>query len=283
MKKALSIINVFILMFLLFTQPFISFAKIDRTDEILKIITTDLSENEYGGSYIENGVVHLWAIKNDTPKAYINQLSKMGCVIEYASYSLSYLKKAMTEITEIAKGCESVTIELNDKKNSIIVSIFGEDDTKRLSSILQKKDFFNAIVIDSLLTPISFEGTTINEQSMAVTYNVFAGTYVSSNFSLFFPKYDPKADQMCGKGQCPADRIRQIETLQGMHVLKDCKNPDNAEKTCSRQGHKHWHNAVAHASYGSDDHVHHAAKAIGGTDHAQSQYAIRNGLRIVRV
>ena len=170
-----------------------------------------MSENEYGGCYIENGVVHLFAIENGTPKEYLSQLSKMGCAIEYASYSLSYLKGIMTEITEIAKGSESVTIELNDIKNSIIVSIFGEDDTKRLGSILQKKDFFNAVVVDSLSSPISFESATINEKSTAATYNVFAGTSVSSNggFTAGFC-HGPGGFYMCGHGLYVGATIKSI-------------------------------------------------------------------------
>lgn len=180
MKKVLSVISVFILIYLLLTQPFTVYARTDVTDEILKIITTDLSENEYGGCYIENGVVHLLAI-NETSKDCLNHLTKLGCIIENASYSLSYLKTIMDEITEISKGSKSVIIELNDRKNNIVVSIFGEDDTERLTSILQKKDYYNILVFDSLSSCISIAGSKNIEKSMTATNNVFAGTTLSCN------------------------------------------------------------------------------------------------------
>ena len=90
-------------------------------------------------------------------------------------------------------------------------------------------------------------------------------------------------DQMDTEGQCPGDRIGDVQGLQCMQMLEYSIDPDDTEHAGTGQRDQHRHDGISQSTDTSDNDVHDTAQKVRGTDKAHTQDTVLDDFRITGV
>ena len=86
------------------------------------------------------------------------------------------------------------------------------------------------------------------------------------------------------EGNCPGDRIRDIQALGGVESgdLENGVDPADADAADTKHGQHHGNEGFAKAAQCAGGHIHQTADPVSQTDKAETQHAVTDGFLGVR-